>query len=79
VAFSPDGAMLLTARCDHTARLWSVQTPVEGAVNRVGLWAQVVASAELDDNDIPPAARAYRGGRTMVEERDSLGESACKR
>jgi WD40 repeat protein len=47
VAFSPDGRTALTTSQDTTARLWEVPPPVEGDLERIGLWAQVISGLEL--------------------------------
>jgi WD40 repeat protein len=52
VAFSPDGRTALTGSRgsrDGTARLWEVvSAPLEGTVERIVLWIQVVTGTELD-------------------------------
>jgi WD40 repeat protein len=48
VAFAPDGKTLLTASFDRTARTWEVPVAVEGNVNRIVLWIQVLTGTELD-------------------------------
>lgn len=40
--------MLLTGSWDRTARLWPVPRPVEGEVERIVLWVQVITGMELD-------------------------------
>jgi WD40 repeat protein len=51
VAFSPDGKYILSTSVDKTARLWELPTPVQGDVDRISLWVQVLTGMELDDND----------------------------
>ena len=48
VAFNPTGEYILTGSRDRTARLWRIPTPVEGDVERVVLWTQVITGLELD-------------------------------
>jgi WD40 repeat protein len=50
-AFSPDGKTILTGSLDGTARLWNGLVPVEGDLDRIKLWAQVITGMELDDLD----------------------------
>ena len=50
--FSPDGRMVLSGSADSTARLWSIPVAVDGEVERITLWAQVVTGAELDASDL---------------------------
>jgi WD40 repeat protein/serine/threonine protein kinase len=48
VAFDPQSRMLLTGAEDSQARLWRIPPPLEGAVERLVLWAQVLTGMELD-------------------------------
>ncbi len=48
VAFSPDGKTALTGSSDRTARLWSIPKPLEGDIDRLKLWVQVLTGVELD-------------------------------
>src|SRR5262249_55379137 len=48
IAFDPQSQMLLTGAEDSKARLWRIPDPLEGSVERVILWAQVVPGMELD-------------------------------
>jgi hypothetical protein len=53
VAFSPDGRSFLTSDPDFwkgegDARLWDAPVPVEGEVERLVLWVQVLTRLELD-------------------------------
>ncbi len=47
--FSPNGGFLLTGSKDRSVRLWPTPGPLEGDVERVSLWAEVVTGMELDD------------------------------
>jgi WD40 repeat protein/serine/threonine protein kinase len=49
VAFHPDGQRLLIGSRDEAARVWNVPVPVEGEIERLVSWAQVVTGMELDD------------------------------
>ena len=40
--------MLLTGTDDSQARLWKIPDPLEGSIERVVLWAQVLTGMELD-------------------------------
>jgi eukaryotic-like serine/threonine-protein kinase len=48
-AFSPDGRFILTGSRDTTARLWPTPRLLEGQVERISLWVEVVTGMELDD------------------------------
>jgi WD40 repeat protein len=48
VAYSPDGRTALTGSKDGTARWWTVPVPVQGEVEPVALWSEVVTGMELD-------------------------------
>jgi WD40 repeat protein len=47
--FSPDGRWIATASGDRTARLWRTPSPIEGSLERLGLWVRVVTMKEMDD------------------------------
>jgi WD40 repeat protein/serine/threonine protein kinase len=49
VAFSPDGRSVLTGSGDYKARLWSLPAPMEGTVEQIQRWAQVISGMELDN------------------------------
>jgi WD40 repeat protein len=48
VAFGPDGSTLLLVGEKQQIRLWKVPEPVQGSVDEIRLWAQVVTGMELD-------------------------------
>lgn len=48
VLFSPDGMELLTAGTDSTARLWQRPEPMQGEIERIRLWTEVISGMELD-------------------------------
>ena len=50
--FRPDGNEVLSGSLDGTARFWPVPVAVEGEIERVVLWAQVVTGAELGEGDV---------------------------
>jgi hypothetical protein len=35
-----------------TVRVWELPTPVQGDVDRIVLWVQVLTGMELDENDV---------------------------
>ncbi len=65
VAFSPDGRRIVTGCGDHTARLWDLPAGVEGKVERISLWAQLLTGMELgaDEQVRVLDARAWRKRR----------------
>jgi WD40 repeat protein/tRNA A-37 threonylcarbamoyl transferase component Bud32 len=67
-AISPDGHVLLTGGYDRAAHLWPVPAPVEGDVERVMLWVQVLTGLELDDRG---GARVL-DNQTWLERRQRL-------
>jgi WD40 repeat protein/serine/threonine protein kinase len=60
VAFHPDGETVLTASSDGTARLWEAPPAVEGSVERIGLWTQVLTRLELGPDGVARALEADR-------------------
>jgi WD40 repeat protein/tRNA A-37 threonylcarbamoyl transferase component Bud32 len=48
VAFSPDGKKILSASGDNTARLWELPTSLEGTVEQILLWSEVITGMELE-------------------------------
>jgi WD40 repeat protein/tRNA A-37 threonylcarbamoyl transferase component Bud32 len=67
-AYSPDGATVLTGSMDQTARLWTVPRPVQGDVDRIHLWTQVITGQELDVDGVVRTLDA----RTWQERRGRL-------
>jgi WD40 repeat protein/tRNA A-37 threonylcarbamoyl transferase component Bud32 len=53
VAFSPDSKTILTGSDDKTARLWERLAPLEGGVEQIVLWTQVITGMELDPGGTP--------------------------
>ena len=50
VAFTSDGKTVVTGGSDKLTRRWRVPTPIEGAPERIQLWAQVITGLELDEH-----------------------------
>jgi WD40 repeat protein len=48
VAFSPDGKSIATGSEDGIVRLGLVPGPIEGGLERVGLWVQALTGGRLD-------------------------------
>jgi WD40 repeat protein len=55
VAFHPEGETVLTGSSDGTARLWEAPPPVEGSLERLVLWAQVITRMELGPDGVARA------------------------
>jgi WD40 repeat protein/serine/threonine protein kinase len=51
-AFSPDGKTVLSGSMDASAQFWPVPAPVEGTIERIAVWAQVVTGAALGESDV---------------------------
>jgi WD40 repeat protein/serine/threonine protein kinase len=70
VAFSPDGKTVLTGGPAQTAYLWEVPVPVQGDVERLTRWVQVLTGLELDEEGIPQVLDAgrWREFRRRLEE-----------
>jgi WD40 repeat protein/tRNA A-37 threonylcarbamoyl transferase component Bud32/peroxiredoxin len=50
VTSSPDGKRTVTSSQDGTAVLWALPVPIQGDIEEVGLWAQILTGMELDEN-----------------------------
>jgi tetratricopeptide (TPR) repeat protein len=50
VAFSPDGKTTLAGVEGHRAQFWEAPSPIEGGVDHVRLWANVLTTMRLDEN-----------------------------
>jgi WD40 repeat protein len=48
--FSPDGRRLATCCNDEAARIWDVPHPVEGDLERIRLWVEVLTGHELNES-----------------------------
>ncbi len=48
VAFGAGNRMILTGSEDGKARLWQLPSPVQGSVERIVLWVQVLTGMEID-------------------------------
>jgi WD40 repeat protein len=57
VAFSPDGARLLTGSCDHTARIWDVRTGREILTLRRHMDAVQAVAFSRDGRHVATAGR----------------------
>jgi WD40 repeat protein len=69
VAYSRDGQTILTGSRDNTARLWRPPSPVEGEVERLVLWTQVLTGMELDAGGVTRVldAAAWQERRRLDE------------
>jgi WD40 repeat protein/serine/threonine protein kinase len=52
VTFSPDGRWVLTGSYDRRVLLWELPAPVDGPVERIVLWVQVVCGMEMDEENV---------------------------
>src|SRR5207248_2542937 len=70
VAFSPDGRRLAAAGRHGRIALWDTPRPLEGDVERVRLWVEVLTGMELDSQDVvqPLSAEALERRRSRLEE-----------
>src|SRR5262249_40849523 len=48
LAFNEDGQSFWTGGWDKTLRLWEMPVPIEGPVDRLFSWAEVLTGMELD-------------------------------
>jgi WD40 repeat protein len=77
-AFTPDARLAVTTGADGSVRLWRVPRPVDDDAERVRLWAETLAGAELDDAGvIVPLTEETR--RTRLERLAALGGSPLPR
>jgi hypothetical protein len=49
VALGADGRTALTGSRDRTARLWVLPAKVEGSVQQIQLWVDVITGLEMDE------------------------------
>ena len=49
--FQADGGTVVTASWDNTVRVWHVPQPVDGSVERLRTWAEVISGIELFDRE----------------------------
>lgn len=70
VVFSPDGKSLWTASFDRTARAWKLPVAVEGSVERIILWTEVLTGMELD----PDGLFRHLDATTWLQRRQRLTE-----
>jgi WD40 repeat protein len=70
VVFSPDGGTLAAVGDENCATLWRLPIPVEGDVERIGLWVQVITGAELDEK----GGFQFLDASTWQERRKRLAE-----
>ena len=52
MAFSPDGKTILTGSDDKTAQLWNMAVPLEGGIEQIDVWTQLITGMELDENNV---------------------------
>jgi WD40 repeat protein/serine/threonine protein kinase len=52
VVFSPDGKKIATACGDNTARLWELPAPLQGDLEQIVIWAQVITGMKLDADGV---------------------------
>jgi peroxiredoxin len=50
VSCSPDGKRAVTGSNDGTAALWALPAPIQGEIEQLRLWAQIVTGMELDQS-----------------------------
>jgi WD40 repeat protein/serine/threonine protein kinase len=72
LTLSNDGRHLLTAGKDRSAQCWDMPIPLEGDVERIRLWLQLITGLELDANGAPHGLDAAAWSR-YHEELEALG------
>ena len=70
VAFRPDGRAALTGSADGTARIWDVPPLVEGSMERIKCWVEVLTRMELSPDGVVRVLNA----REWEARRSRLGE-----
>jgi len=71
VGFSPDGQTILAVPNPGPAQIWSgLLVPIDGEVNRIVLWTQVISGLELDDKGVIRGldVEAWRERRRKLDE-----------
>ena len=72
LTLSADGRHLLTAGKDRSAQCWDVPVPLEGDVERIRLWTELITGLELDADGAPRGLDAATWSR-YHQELEALG------